>query len=107
MRGSGVARRHGDSVGSTGGQIGDHEGIGSTKLQIAALGVDSLKLVSLEKPVAERQEADDLFIHSTMFVLMDKQARMRGIYETGGDGVEWTNVQPSILAAIRQLENEK
>lgn len=76
------------------------------KLQIAALAVDSLKLTTLEKPLAERTSEDDLFIHSTIFVLVDKEARLRGVFETGGDGVEWTNVQPTILSAIKQLERE-
>jgi protein SCO1/2 len=77
-----------------------------SKTEIAALGVDSLKLTALEKKPEERTDADDLFIHSTLFVLVDKQARLRGVFETGGDGVEWTNVQPAILTVIRQLELE-
>lgn len=77
-----------------------------TKLQIANLAIESLKLTTLEKPVGERTSVDDLFIHSTIFVLVDKQARLRGIFETGGEGIEWTQVQPAILAAIKQLENE-
>lgn len=77
-----------------------------TKLQIANLAVESLKLTTLEKPVAERTSADDLFIHSTIFVLVDKEARLRGVFETGGDGVEWANVQPAILTAIKELERE-
>lgn len=77
-----------------------------TKLQIAGLAVDSLKLTTLEKPVAERTSADDLFIHSTIFVLVDKQSRLRGIFETGGEGVDWAAIQPTILSAIKQLERE-
>lgn len=77
-----------------------------TKLEIAGLAIDSLKLTTLEKPASERTSADDLFIHSTIFVLVDKQARLRGIFETGGEGIEWTNVQSAILSAIEQLERE-
>ena len=77
-----------------------------TKLGIAALAGDSLKLTALEKTPQERTSADDLFIHSTIFVLVDKQARLRGAFETGGDGIEWTNIQPAIISAIRQLERE-
>jgi protein SCO1 len=76
------------------------------KLGIAALAGDSLKLTALEKKPEERTSADDLFIHSTIFVLVDKQARLRGAFETGGDGIEWTNIQPAILSAIKQLERE-
>jgi protein SCO1/2 len=77
------------------------------KKEIAGLAIDSLKLTAVEKKPEERTDADDLFIHSTIFVAVDKQARLRGVFETGGDGVEWTNVQPAILAAIRQLERER
>lgn len=77
------------------------------KLAIAALAGDSLKLTALEKKPEDRTSADDLFIHSTIFVLVDKQARLRGAFETGGDGIEWTNVQPVILSAIKQLERER
>jgi len=77
-----------------------------TKRQIAGLAIDSLKLTAVEKKPEERTDADDLFIHSTIFVVVDKQARLRGVFQTGGDGVEWTTVQPAIVRAIRQLERE-
>ena len=77
-----------------------------SKKEIAALGMDSLKLTAVEKKPEERTDADDLFIHSTIFVVVDKQGRLRGSFETGGEGVEWTNVQPAILTALRQLERE-
>jgi protein SCO1 len=77
-----------------------------SKKEIAALGMDSLKLTVVEKKPEERTDNDDLFIHSTIFVIVDKQGRLRGSFETGGEGVEWTNVQPAILTAIRQLERE-
>lgn len=78
-----------------------------TKKQIAGLAIDSLKLTALEKKPEERTDADDLFIHSTIFVVVDQQARLRGVFETGGDGVDWAKVQPAILAALRQLEGER
>lgn len=77
------------------------------KKEIAALGIDSLKLTAIEKKPEERTDADDLFIHSTIFVVVDKRGRLRGAFETGGEGVEWTNVQPAILSTVRQLEREK
>ncbi len=78
-----------------------------TKLEIANLAIDSLKLTTLEKPPEERTSSDDLFIHSTIFVLVDKAGRLRGIYETGGEGVEWAQVRADILKAIKQLERER
>lgn len=78
-----------------------------TKAQIAALAGDSLKLSAVPVKPADRQNDADLFIHTTIFVLVDRHAQLRGSFETGGDGVDWTNtVQPKLLQAVRQLENE-
>jgi protein SCO1/2 len=78
-----------------------------TKKEIGALAAQSLKLAAVEKAAELRENPDDLFIHATIFVLVDKQARLRGIFETGGDGIEWATVQASILSAIKQLERER
>ena len=68
---------------------------------------DSLKLSAVPVKPDEQKDAADLFIHTTIFVVVDKHAQLRGIFETGGEGVDWTNaVQPKILAAVRQLESE-
>lgn len=78
-----------------------------TKVEIAALGAGSLKLSAVPKPVADQTNAVDLFIHTTIFVIVDKHAQLRGSFETTGDGVDWTNaVLPGIVAAVRQLEHE-
>ena len=77
------------------------------KSQIAGLAGDSLKLAAVPVKPEERRNDADLFIHTTIFVLVDKHAVLRGTFETGGDGVDWTNsVQPKLLHAIRQLEKE-
>lgn len=76
-----------------------------TKKEIAGLAVDNLKLSAVEVAPGERANPEDLFIHSTIFVVVDKQSRLRGVFETTGDGIEWTNVQPAILAAVQQLES--
>ena len=78
-----------------------------TKPEIAALASDSLKLSAQPVKPAERTGEADLFIHATLFVVVDRHARLRGYFETGGDGVDWTNVvQAKILHAVQQLENE-
>ena len=77
-----------------------------TKAEIGALGAGSLKLSAVPVPPADQTNSADLFIHTTIFVIVDKHARLRGLFETVGDGVEWTNVQPRIVAAVRQLERE-
>jgi cytochrome oxidase Cu insertion factor (SCO1/SenC/PrrC family) len=78
-----------------------------TKRQISDLATDSLKLSAVEKKPAERESPDDLFVHSTIFVAVDKLGRLRGIFQTGGEGVSWPAEKQKILAAIRQLEREK
>ena len=49
----------------------------------------------------DQKDAADLFIHTTIFVVVDKHAQLRGIFETGGDGVDWTNAVAAEIAASR------
>jgi protein SCO1/2 len=77
-----------------------------TKPQLAGLARDSLKLTAIAKKPEERQSPDDLFIHSTIFVLVDKQGRLRGVFETTGEGIEPQRVKSQLLAGIRRLERE-
>ena len=78
-----------------------------SKAQIANLAADSLKLSTQPIKPEDRKDSADLFIHTTIFVVVDKHARLRAFYETGGDGVDWTkSVQPKLLQAVHQLENE-
>lgn len=77
-----------------------------TKQAIAGLAGDSLKLSTAPVKPEEQKDAADLFIHTTLFVVVDKHAQLRAIFETGGEGVEWTNVLPRILATVHQLERQ-
>lgn len=78
-----------------------------TKNQLANLGANSLKLSAQPIPIKDQKTPVDLFIHSTIFVVVDKHAQLRGIFQTGGEGVDWTNtVQPQLLATIHRLERE-
>jgi protein SCO1 len=74
--------------------------------QIASLITGSLKLTAMEKESGEQESQSDLFIHSTIFVIVDKQGQLRGTFEITGEGVEAGAVQARILAAVRQLERE-
>jgi protein SCO1/2 len=49
-----------------------------TKSQIKQLAQGSLKLGSEEKAKEDQENPNDLFIHNTVFILVDKQGRMRG-----------------------------
>jgi protein SCO1/2 len=77
-----------------------------TKLQIASLATGSLKLSAVEKKLDERASPDDLWVHSTIFVIVDKHAQLRGVYQTGGEDVDWTVEKQKILAAASELERE-
>jgi len=57
--------------------------------------VDGLKLSVLDKPATEQESANDLFIHSEKFVLLDKLGRIRGYY----DGQNASGVAEVIAAA--------
>jgi protein SCO1/2 len=77
-----------------------------TKAAVAGLGGDSLKLGSVPVKPADRHGEFDLFIHTTLFVMVDKHARLRGVFETGGDGVDWAAVAPRIRSSLHELEIE-
>jgi protein SCO1 len=49
-----------------------------SKDQIKQLATSGLKLVALEKSQDEQENPNDLFIHTTAFVLLDKRGRVRG-----------------------------
>jgi protein SCO1/2 len=77
-----------------------------TKKEIGNLAIDGLKLTAVEKKPEERESSTDLFIHSTIFVVVDRHGKLRGVYETGGEGVDWSKSKQQILADVRQLERE-
>jgi len=93
-------------------KYGEHHGadfqrwtfLTGTKKELAGLATGSLKLGSTPVPPQERTSSVDLFVHSTIFVVVDKQARLRGIFQTQGEGVDWAKVKPQILATLKQLE---
>ncbi len=72
------------------------------KRVLNTVSVDGLKLAVQETPPAERENPNDLFIHSTKFVLVDRLGRVRGYFD--GDDPQST---PEILSAVKTLEREK
>lgn len=78
-----------------------------TKSEIANFASGSLKLSAVPVKLEDQKSVADLFIHTTIFVVVDKHAQLRGVFETGGEGVDWANaVQPKLLATVSQLERE-
>jgi len=78
-----------------------------TKKEIAAVAIENLKLTAIEQKPEDRKDAADLFIHSTILVVVDKQARLRGIVETEGEGVDPAHERSKVLALVEQLERER
>jgi protein SCO1/2 len=93
-------------------KYGEHHGadfqrwtfLTGTKKELAGLATGSLKLGSTPVPPQERTSSVDLFVHSTIFVVVDKQARLRGIFQTQGEGVDWAKIRPQIIATVKELE---
>lgn len=78
-----------------------------TKSEVAGLAAGSLKLSAVPIQPADRKSSVDLFIHTTIFVVVDKHARLRGIFQTGGEDVDWEKTaRPNLLAAVRRLARE-
>ncbi|MCX6887600.1 MAG: SCO family protein [Verrucomicrobia bacterium] len=77
-----------------------------TPSQIASLAAGSLKLTALEKAPKDRETPEDLFIHSTIFVLVDRHSRLRGVFETTGDDIDPAAIKAKILGAVHALEKE-
>lgn len=77
------------------------------KKDIYKLGVEGLKLSTVEIDPKDRKAVDDLFIHATYFVVVDRQGRLRASFETTGDDVDWNKVKPQIVSAVKNLSRER
>lgn len=73
-----------------------------TKAEIARVAADGMKLAAVEKNPAERESVQDLFIHSTLFVLVDKQGRLRGSIQSGDP-----QMKQKVLTAVNELLSEQ
>jgi protein SCO1/2 len=81
------------------------------KKEIRSLAVNDFKFVVQEKELKDREVPEDLFIHSTWFMLVDKQGRLRGWTSSDGQlrakfDLEDPDVQTQMLSAIKQLLKE-
>jgi protein SCO1/2 len=68
------------------------------KPEIVRLAVDGMKLIAREKPPGEQATPEDLFIHATIFVVIDRQGRLRGVLESMEDG--WKEKAISIANSL-------
>lgn len=75
--------------------------LGGNKSDIALLARQGLKLVAEETKPEDRVNDADLFIHSTVFVLLDKKGRLRGSIESTEP-----NFNNEVIEAVRKLARE-
>lgn len=66
--------------------------------EISKLAMDGLKLTALPKAASDQTDPNDLFIHATIFVLVDSNGRTRAVFESDDE-----NVSSKIRAAIGKL----
>ena len=71
------------------------------KKDVYQLAVDGLKFVVLDK-TENKATPEDLFIHSTLFVLVDKRGRIRGYFEATDEAE-----REQLGLAIRKLLRER
>ena len=74
---------------------------GSMK-EISKLATEGLKLTAVPKAASDQVDSNDLFIHATIFVLVDASGRARAAFESDDK-----NVANKIRAAIGKLLNIK
>lgn len=73
-----------------------------SKQQIVDLAVRGLKLTTVEKEPDKQENPNDLFIHSTFFVIVDQQGRGRAVVESDDAAMK-----SKVLRAVEQLLQEK
>ena len=68
------------------------------KPTLMRLAVDDLKMVSQPKPKAHQESPNDLFIHSSLLILVDKKGQVRASFESDSP-----NLADQIKKALTQL----
>ena len=93
-----VLKRYGEQFGASPGRWHFLTGRKADLYRLATKGM----MLALDEVRPEQRESDnDLFVHSTRFLVVDKQGSIRGIF----DGAEPSSV-PKILEAVRVLLKE-
>ncbi len=70
------------------------------KADIVRLAVEELKLTAVDKETAQRTAPEDMFIHSTLSVLVDSRGRLRGAVEVAeANGPAQVEAQVKLLLA--------
>ena len=81
-----------------GADVGRWQFLTGAKPEIVRLAVDEMKLIARENPPSKQATPDDLFIHATIFVAIDRKGRLRGVLESMEDG--WKEKAIAIANAL-------
>ena len=65
------------------------------------LAIDDLKLISLPKEKGKRDNHNDLFVHSSLYKLVDAKGRVRKSFE-----YDTANLLKQVKATLKQLDAE-
>lgn len=71
------------------------------KADLMRLAIDDLKLISVPKAEGERDNPNDLFVHSSLYILVDAKGRVRKSFEHDA-----TNLLQQVKATLKRLEAE-
>ena len=72
------------------------------KVDMVKLAVDGLEFIAVEKDPAKRESPEDMFIHSTSFMIIDKRGNLRAKVET-----DEPKSEEKIVAFVRALTKER
>ena len=71
------------------------------KADLMRLAIDDLKLISVPKEEGKRDNPNDLFVHSSLYILVDSKGQVRASFEHDA-----TNLVQMIQTALEKLEKE-
>ncbi len=69
--------------------------------ELRRVAIDDFKFVAVEKDAASQESKDDLFIHSTYFMILDQRGRVRAVIESAEPGAV-----DQAVDAVNRLRNE-
>ena len=72
------------------------------KGDLMRLAIDDLKLISVPNKESKRDSPNDLFVHSSLYILVDAKGRVRKSFEHDA-----TNLLQAVKETLKQLEAEK
>jgi len=71
------------------------------KGDLMRLAIDDLKLISVSKEEGKRDNPNDLFVHSSLYILVDAKGRVRKSFEHDA-----TNLLQQVKATLKRLDAE-